>query len=155
MPLQEYDAIRIKPGFENTLGEIDAINAHRNRTQGKDQVARHIVDEVLAEGRWPIMMTQLAEETGYSRQHCANVVSDYFEPVKGTSVKGDTGADRQQTNAQRTTTATTSTTDTDSGIEDGQTVFVEVDGLMREVTVPAGVDRASYVQGWADCVKNN
>lgn len=146
MPLQEYDAIRIKPGFENTLGEIDAINAHRDRTQGKDQVARHIVDEVLAEGRWPIMMTQLAEETGYSRQHCANVVSDYFEPATETN----------DSSKHSTTRPTTSETSRESQqTEQEKTVFVEINGMMQELEIPEGVDRQSYVQGWADCAKQN
>lgn len=148
MPLQDYDSITIKPEFEGTLGKIDAINRDRKRTKGKDEVARYIVEEVLADNRWPIMMTQLAEETGYSRQHCANVISDYFEPV--TDSRDSQPNSQSQSRADRDQSTNTSQT---MNTDQSKTVFVEINGIMQELEIPEGVDRASYVQGWADCAK--
>lgn len=59
------------------------IVAESKRTEGKDQVANYIEDEIVAEGRWPVAMTEIAEECGYTRQHVANTLRDYFEPVGG------------------------------------------------------------------------
>lgn len=44
-----------------------------NRTPDKDEAARWI------EQLWPTTMTEIAEQSGYSRQHIKNTLVDYFE----------------------------------------------------------------------------
>lgn len=53
------------------------------RTSGKDEVAAYIQEEIIEQDRWPVDMTTIAEETGYTRQHIANTLKDYFERVDG------------------------------------------------------------------------
>ncbi|MFB6197311.1 MAG: hypothetical protein ABEI52_03430, partial [Halobacteriaceae archaeon] len=81
MPLKEYDAIRLRDEIQGTLGNRDAIEQGHRRTPDRDKVAQYIVENVIQKGRWPMNMTDLAEETEYSRQLVSEVVSDYFEGV--------------------------------------------------------------------------
>jgi len=122
MPLQDYDKIRLRDEFQGTLGDTDAIQAHRKRTTGKDEVAQHIVDNVINKGRWPVNMVDLADDTDYSRQHVSQVVDDYFNGVDDT---------------------------TDEGFET-ETVFVKEGDVTNEVTirVPSDAHKSSYVRGY-------
>lgn len=52
------------------------------RTDDRDAAAEYITEEVVEEGRWPVTMTQIANETGYSRQHIKNVLEYYFEATR-------------------------------------------------------------------------
>lgn len=52
------------------------------RTADRDAAADYIETDVVADGRWPVSMTQIAQETNYSRQHIANVLEYYFEPTE-------------------------------------------------------------------------
>lgn len=52
-----------------------------NRTEARDAAASWIEDEVLSEDRWPMTYTNMAEESGWSRQHIANTIENYFVEV--------------------------------------------------------------------------
>lgn len=60
------------------------------RTKGKDQAAKYIIHEVLSKDRWPMSYSEMAEESGWSRQHIRNVVSDYFSTGGETDSKETT-----------------------------------------------------------------
>lgn len=51
------------------------------RTPGKDDAAEYIQEEVLARGRWPMDYSEMAEESGWSRQHIRNVIKTHFVEV--------------------------------------------------------------------------
>lgn len=51
-----------------------------DRTEGKDQAAE-IIDELRESGEWPVPLTQLNDETEWSRSHYKNTLSDYYEIV--------------------------------------------------------------------------
>lgn len=164
MPLQQYDTIKLRDEFEGTLGDHDAIDRHTNRTPGKDEVAEHIKTEVIAKGRWPIQMTQLAEETGYSRQHAANVVSDYFvgvdddeinsgdDPTQHASPMSASPGEPSGTSATSQTDGQTSGSSGQTGTTETKTVFVKTNDHVEEVEmqIPADVDRSSYIRGFLD-----
>lgn len=65
-----------------------------DRTEDRDKAADYIQKEVITAGRWPMTMTEIADETGYSRQHIANTLDAYFEPVNG---EGDEPAREERT----------------------------------------------------------
>lgn len=48
------------------------------RTPGKDDAAEYIQDNVIEKGRWPMDLTDIANEAGWSRQHIANTLDTYF-----------------------------------------------------------------------------
>jgi len=141
MPLQDYDDIRLKEEFRGTLGDRNAIKEHRNRTPGKDEVAQYVVENVIQENRWPVYMVDLGEETGYSRQHCANVISEYFEGVDDTennTIDLPDGAETEQP--------------TPNDLQ-SERVFVEINGSYQQVyiDIPGDVENAdSYVRGYLD-----
>jgi hypothetical protein len=160
MPLKSYDDIRLRHEFQNTLGNPDAINEHRDRTPGKDEVAQYLVDEIIAEGRWPLNMTELAEETGYSRQHVSNVVADYFEGVDESTTPNaqPTSANSSPMSAsprdigESTNSASTETETTGKP----KTVYVRTNDHVQEVQieVPSDVNQSSYVRGYLDAVES-
>lgn len=49
-----------------------------DRTEERDAAADWIEQNVIEQGRWPMTYTEIAEETGWSRQHISNTISDYF-----------------------------------------------------------------------------
>lgn len=53
------------------------------QTQGKDQAAQ-IIQEKIDNGEWPVPLTELADETEWSRSHYQNTIKDYFETVDET-----------------------------------------------------------------------
>lgn len=78
MPLRHAETIQLKaPTIKALPDDI--------RTPQRDEVARYILNDVLPSNRWPMQMTELAEETGYSRQHVTNVVKLYFTDATETS----------------------------------------------------------------------
>lgn len=46
------------------------------RTEARDDAAEYI------EEMWPTTLTEIAEESGYSRQHVKNTLSRYFKPAE-------------------------------------------------------------------------
>jgi hypothetical protein len=50
------------------------------RTPGKDDAA-NIIDRVIEEGNWPMPLSELAEQTEWSRSHLSNTLRDYYEAV--------------------------------------------------------------------------
>lgn len=52
------------------------------RTPGKDQAAQYIEEEVIEKDRWPMQLSEIADETQWSRQHISNTLNDYFEPAE-------------------------------------------------------------------------
>lgn len=152
MPLKEYDQIRLKPKYQGTLGHQDKIAQDAQRTPGKDEVAQYIVDNVLAEDRWPMNMTDLAEETGYSRQHCSNVLIEYFEGVSEDDIEqgpASTNGNENQVGGQSTTGA--------QHEELPETIWVESGGKHQKVTidVPNDVEnRDSYIRGYLDAKRS-
>lgn len=52
-----------------------------DRTNGKDECAEYILTEILEKDRWPMDVSQIADEAGWSRQHARSVLREYFEPV--------------------------------------------------------------------------
>ena len=151
MPLKEFDTIRLKPKYQGTLGRQDKIAQDAQRTPGKDEVAQYVVDSVIAENRWPMNMTDLADETGYSRQHVSNVILEYFE---GLSEEGAQEVENATNDLQEQLAETQSQTAvTDNPPE---SIFVEIDGSFQEVQidVPDDVDRGSYVRGFLDGKKD-
>lgn len=149
MPLKEFEAITLKPKYRGTLGDKQAIAKDATRTPGKDEVAEYIVAEVIPD-RWPMNMTDLADETGYSRQHVSNVVIEYFEGVDEDDInegENGRGQPRQQQHQQTQPTATSSVPET---VPD--TVFAEIDGQYQEIeiAVPDDADRGSYIRGYLE-----
>lgn len=59
------------------------------RTPGKDDAADWIEENIIEEGTWPVNVTDIEDDAGYSRQHLTNVVKEYFEP-------GEAGEDTQE-----------------------------------------------------------
>lgn len=51
------------------------------RTEDRDAAAEFIQKEIIGENRWPMTRTEIAEESGWSRQHISNVLRHYFEEV--------------------------------------------------------------------------
>lgn len=157
MPLKGYDNIRLRQEFQNTLGDRDAIQQHRDRTPGKDEVAQYVLDNVIAEDRWPLNMTELAEETGYSRQHVSNVIADYFQGVddadQSTPTTTRNSSPMSASPNQQQQSQTTNPTDTNDR-QEVKTVYVQQNGQMLELEVPPDVDQASYVRGYVDGVES-
>lgn len=164
MPLKEYDQIKLKDDIQDTLGDKDAIDADTNRTSGKDEVASYIVDEVVQQGRWPVDMTALADETGWSRQHVANTISHYFEGVDGGEINnhGDPANYSNPMSAspheeKTQPTGNNSSTET-STTEETKTVFIRINNHIEEVdiSVPQDLDdpRTAYVRGYMDGAEN-
>lgn len=154
MPLKEYPQIKLRDKFQSTIGDRDAIDSHPDRTPRRDDVAEYVLEEVIPEGRWPMDMTQLAEETGYSRQHVSNVIQRYFVGVDENESATTTQTDTKPFSASPSQVDQQATTEPKE-ISDSETVFVRVDGKMREVTIdiPSDVgDRSSYVRGYLDAV---
>lgn len=58
------------------------------RTTGKDEAADYIINEVLERGRWPMPLTEIADESGWSRQHIRNTLTDYFQEATGEKTNG-------------------------------------------------------------------
>jgi len=52
------------------------------RTPAREEVARYVETEVLADGAWPVTMTELADATGYSRTLVTEALDIYFEPAE-------------------------------------------------------------------------
>jgi hypothetical protein len=160
MPLKSYDDIRLRHEFQNTLGNPDAIDKHRDRTPGKDEVAQYIVDEIIPEGRWPLNMTALAEETGYSRQHVSNVVADYFEGVAESTATNaqPTSSDSSPMSASPTDPVQSSSTASPETETTGKpkTVYVRTNDHVEEVQieVPSDVEQSSYVRGYLDAAES-
>lgn len=48
------------------------------RTEARDAAASWIEENVIEEDRWPLTYTEMAEESGWSRQHIANTIEYYF-----------------------------------------------------------------------------
>lgn len=126
MPLQEAERIELRDDYKGTLGDADAIAADQNRTEGLDEVAQYVVDEIIAKGKWPVQMTEIAEETGYSRQHCSNCISRYFRGANQTQ-------DQEQTQPAEIRIAYVKN---GTGIE------------KLEIEIPDRVDPDSYVEGY-------
>lgn len=76
MPAQKPKAIRLKDSIPNNV-----------RTPGKDDAAEYIQSEVLDKGRWPMDYSEMAEESGWSRQHLKNTIDAYFS--EETAKNGD------------------------------------------------------------------
>jgi len=53
------------------------------RTDGKDEAADWLEEHVINAGRWPMDLSDIADEAGWARQHMANTLRDYFEPAGG------------------------------------------------------------------------
>lgn len=95
------------------------------RTEGKDEAANFIEEEIVDKGLWPMPNTQIAEKTkehpdynGWSRQHIANTIRDYFEPANEIPEDSDD---------------------------------VDMDNLQLNIHVPENVrDPKSYLQGFVD-----
>lgn len=51
------------------------------QTPERDAAADWLETHVLADGRWPVSYSQLADESEWSRQHMTNVVRHYFQEV--------------------------------------------------------------------------
>lgn len=49
-------------------------------TEGK-QAAAQIIEDKIDSGEWPVPLTQLAQETDWSRAHYQNTLRDFFYPV--------------------------------------------------------------------------
>lgn len=47
----------------------------------RKRAADWIEEHVLEAGKWPMQMNEIAEQTKWSRQHIANTVEAFFEPV--------------------------------------------------------------------------
>lgn len=90
------------------------------RTEGKNDAANWIEEEVLNKGRWPMALTQMAEESDWSRQHLRNTLSDYFRP-KGV---------REAIDAE------------------GEPAVIDEDTGSLNIEVPTDCDVESYLRGY-------
>lgn len=55
------------------------------RTPGKDQAAEWIQEHVVDPDKWDdYTISQMADESGWSRQHLRNTVQDYFDHIEAT-----------------------------------------------------------------------
>lgn len=59
------------------------------RTEGKDEAADYILEQIIEENRWPMNLEDIAEETGWSRQHIANTIRDYYQPAHSDEEGGE------------------------------------------------------------------
>lgn len=157
MPLQEYDQIKLKPEIQGTLGDRDAIDSGRNRTPGKDEVAEYVQKEVVEQGRWPMNMTDLGEETGYSRQHVSNVINDYFVGVDEDKIEMGDPVDHSSPMSASPGQPRSTPQDTTTP-SSGQTksVFIRINNHIEEIeiAIPEDVEHTeTYVRGFLDAVE--
>jgi hypothetical protein len=96
------------------------------RTSGKDDAAEYIENEVLAKGRWPMDLVDIADEAGWSRQHIANTLDDYF-----TFVESGNGNDKEDVERTRVPMPPDDVS--------GERVYIEI---------PNDVDEESYIRGY-------
>lgn len=54
------------------------------RTEERDAAADWIEAEVIAKGRWPMTLTDMDEESRWSRQHLRNTLNAYYTPADST-----------------------------------------------------------------------
>ncbi len=96
-----------------------------DQTPGKEQAADYIEREVLEKDRWPMNLTDIADECEWSRQHIANTLRDYFEPAPPNRAPVQVNATGEK----------------------------EPPATQINIKVPEGVDVDSYLQGWVDGYK--
>ena len=154
MPLKEYDTIRLRDEIQGTLGEHDAIaTADRKRTPDRDRVAQYILSEVIPRDRWPMNMTDLAEETDYSRQLVSEVVADYFVGVDHTESEDERTMSSAAVSPMSTNSPNNDETQQGDDERIPDNVFVLVDGHYKEISieVPDDIeDKLAYKRGFLD-----
>lgn len=74
--------MNIQEAKNHDIQRKDDIEKHR-RTEGKTEAADWIEENIISEGRWPVNLEDMAEESGWSRQHIAGTLRDYFEVAGG------------------------------------------------------------------------
>ena len=67
-----------KHGYPDTLEPREPL-PEDVRTDGKDDAAKFLWDEIIQPGRWPMPLSDIADESGWSRQHISNTIQTYFE----------------------------------------------------------------------------
>lgn len=156
MPLKEYDAIQLRDEIKGTLGNTQAIKtADRKRTSSRDEVAQYIQEEVVDKDRWPMNMTDLAEETEYSRQLVSEVVQDYFVGVDETEDR-----EPMPTNQDNPMTASPDFSQQPATIPDGEgsQIYVMVNGQYQQmqIDVPDDVEHQNeYIRGYLDGLQSS
>lgn len=91
------------------------------RTDERDRAADWFEQEILDKDRWPLNLSQLEEESEWSRQHIKNVLDHYFEVVDE-----ETGAKSEVTGRP---------------VIDGERVELSV-------TIPGDVEVEAYLRGF-------
>lgn len=114
--------------YKNRTPELKANIPDSARTPGKDDAAEYIQSEVLDKGRWPMDLTDIADEAGWSRQHIANTLDSYFTfKENGNSLDVETITDELETD----------------------TLPVELVAEMGTIQIPDDVyDPMDFVRGW-------
>lgn len=112
MALTDYRALRRKDDVSNDV-----------RTPGKDEAAAYIEENVIEKDRWPMPITDIADECGWSPQHIRNTLEDYFQPV---DESGGNGKKSNRSNNRLTSE-------------------IEIPGDVD--------NEADYLRGWVDCLK--
>lgn len=92
------------------------------RTKERAVASNWLETELVDKGRWPVELVQLADESGWSRQHIKNTLDYYFEPVR------------------------------DEQVDDVQTEIIQHDNGRIQIDIPADVDKVSYLRGYLDGV---
>lgn len=69
--------------YAEQIARKDSVSPE-HRTEGRTQAAEWIQEHIVRARRWPeVTMKQIAEESGWSRQHIANTLEHYFRPADG------------------------------------------------------------------------
>ena len=106
------------------------------RTPGRDEAAEYIQEEVIEKDRWPMDLTEIADEAGWSRQHIKNTLDAYFREVDNGTEESvvETSDDTPRTITKRVS---------------GRKVQDEIARDVIYLEIPEDVnDPEDYVRGW-------
>lgn len=115
------------------------------RTPGKDDAAL-VIENLIANGKWPMTPSDIAEESDWSRSHMRNVLDQYFERVPaggGDTEEFEIAAERS---GDETDSETVKKMDVDVRPSEGGGVTRTI-----EIEIPANVTNSiDYMRGYID-----